>query len=113
MTYFDMIKLHVERNQARCGPLTHSECSALIAEVERLRARTDDEEFAIANYPNVSATCDKLKAENVRLKAALKPFAREYRGQLAIYGESDDSTGIPIMWGHLRNAAAALAKGEG
>ena len=36
MSDFDMIKLYVERNQARCGPLTHSECVFLIERISEL-----------------------------------------------------------------------------
>ena len=85
---------------------------------------TDDEEFAIANYPNVSATCDKVKAENARLKAALKPFAemnerlsKSYNLGWPVKDLSDDTPwqGVNehyITLGDLRNASRALGGGH-
>ena len=89
----------------------------LIAEVERARDGEKTERQKMTDkgerlHKRLANEYIKLYVRISELEAALEPFAKEYRGKLALYGESDDSTGIPIMWGHLRNAAKAVQTEE-
>lgn len=112
--YFDLRKnlpdtIHGIYDVEGRAVLRSSVVLALIERVEKAEAINLD----LQSEASVHSLCfDKAVRERdariSELEAALRPFAKAFAGQKALYGDTDNNTQRMIEWGHLRTASRAL-----